>query len=66
MRKTTLSRAEELARISQEETDQFLEDKVSAENERSAQIANLKALRLAKEAKERKATKKLARAVLNK
>ncbi|NVK20400.1 MAG: hypothetical protein HWE30_17030 [Methylocystaceae bacterium] len=63
MRKTTLSRAEELARISQEETEQFLEDKISAETERSTRTANLKALRLEKEAKQQKATRKLARAL---
>lgn len=63
MRKTTLSRAEELARISQEETEQFLEDKINAETERSSHIANLKALRLEKEAKQQKATRKLARAL---
>jgi len=61
MRKTTLSRAEELARISQEETELFLEEKISAETERSTRTANLKALRLEKEAKQQKATRKLAR-----
>ncbi|SCA57719.1 hypothetical protein MTBPR1_60232 [Candidatus Terasakiella magnetica] len=61
-----LSRAEELARISQEESQSFLEEKLSAGSERSSQIANLKALRLQKEEKQRKAARKLARAVQNK
>jgi hypothetical protein len=63
MRKTTLSRAEELARISQEDSERFLEEKQDADRLRAERIADLKALRLQKEAKYRDATLKLAKVV---
>lgn len=44
-----LSRSEELAQISLQETEQFLEEKINADHERSSHIADLKAQRLAKE-----------------
>lgn len=61
-----LSRSEELAQISLQETEQFLEEKINADHERSTHIADLKAQRLAKEKKAREAQKKFAQAVLNK
>jgi len=63
MKKTTMSRAEELALKSQLDSDKFLEDKQDAERLRTERIADLKALRLEKEEKQRNATRKLARAV---
>lgn len=61
-----LSRSEELAQISLQETEQFLEEKIVADQERTSHIADLKAQRLAKEKKTREAQKKFAQAVLNK
>jgi len=55
MQKTKLSRAEELARKSADQSKQFLEDKVEANKERSDRIADLKALRLEKEKKQKRA-----------
>ncbi len=63
MKKTTMSRAEELALKSQLDSDKFLEEKQDAERRRTERIADLKALRLEKEEKQRNATRKLARAV---
>ena len=63
MKKTTMSRAEELALKSQLDSDKFLEEKQDAERLRTERIADLKALRLEKEEKQRNATRKLARAV---
>lgn len=58
-----LSRAEELAIQAEKDSLAFLEDKESAQSLRAQNIANLKALRLEKEAKERKAQKKFANIV---
>jgi len=55
MQKTKLSRAEELARKSAAQSQQFLDDKVEANKERSERIADLKALRLAKEKQQKRA-----------
>ncbi|GGF61789.1 MULTISPECIES: hypothetical protein [Terasakiella] len=63
MKKPTMSRAEELALKSQLDSDKFLEEKQDAERLRTERIADLKALRLEKEEKQRNATRKLARAV---
>jgi len=63
MKKPTMSRAEELALKSQLDSDKFLEEKQDAERLRTERIADLKALRLGKEEKQRNATRKLARAV---
>ncbi len=66
MRNTKLSRAEELARISQEESELFLEEKLNAKTERTAHMANLKKLRLEQEAKRKRAALKLVKAVQRK
>jgi len=63
MKNLKISRSEELARISQEESESFLEEKLDAQSERAQRTANLKALRLAQEIKQNKAAAKLARAV---
>jgi hypothetical protein len=55
MQKLKLSRAEELARKSAAQSQQFLDDKVEANKERSERIADLKALRLAKEKQQKRA-----------
>lgn len=55
MQKTKLSRAEELARKSAAQSQQFLDDKVEANKERSERIADLKALRLEKEKQQKRA-----------
>lgn len=63
MKKTKISRSEELARISQEATELFLEEKLDAQNQRTEHIADLKALRLEQESRHNKAAIKLAKAV---
>jgi hypothetical protein len=64
--KRNLSKAEELSLKNKKIEEEFLEEKMSAENERAQRRANLKALRLEKEAVTLKAEKKLARAVQKK
>lgn len=54
-----VSRAEELARKSQQETELFLEEKHDARKQRTQQIADLKALRLEQDIKREKASAKL-------
>ncbi|NVJ93079.1 MAG: hypothetical protein HWE34_15555 [Methylocystaceae bacterium] len=61
-----LSKAEELSLKSKKQEKVYVQDKNDARSERAAHIANLKAQRLAKEASDIKATKKLARAVMKK
>lgn len=58
-----LSRAEELAIKSEKDSRRFLEDKEYAQSERTQQIADLKALRLEKEEKERNARRKIAKTI---
>ncbi len=58
MRKSARAKAEQMFAASQKKSDEYRKQKEKAEQESDAQIAKLKALRLAKEAAEKKTAEK--------
>ncbi|SCA56610.1 hypothetical protein MTBPR1_260005 [Candidatus Terasakiella magnetica] len=66
MVKPPLSRADELALKSKKEEKRFIKNKKDATDERAIKNANLKALRLEQETKDKKAAEKAKKAALKK
>ncbi len=62
MSKSTITRAEEQFAATQKKDKKALKEKEKAQQEKAGHVANLRALRLAKEATEKKAAEKKAAA----